>query len=171
MNKAPQQLPFHEWLIVALILALMLCLTAITYMRNEDILPSTKAVHALVSQDIHISIQGAIAKPGDYTLKQGSTLGQLLDLVEPLPEADLSRQKRNKKLREGQHIYVPPKTMITIHLEGAVEQPGVVQVTKGTRMNELISKVALLPEADPKPLQKKRRLKDQEVIVIPKKSI
>lgn len=163
----PQRLPFHEWMIVCLIILLMFFLSFVTYMKSDESLPQLVKNKDLNFDKMRVFIQGAVKKPGEYTLKKNSLLAELLELAEPLPEADLRLLKRNKKIKDGQHLYVPLKALITIYIEGAVEQPGPLKIWKGTRFNELKSKINLQETADPKFFNKKRYLKDQEIIKVP----
>ena len=67
--------------------------------------------------DITVHVDGAVAKPGLYTLPTGSRLADALDRAGLLPSADTSRLPLAERLRDGQSIVVP-------------ERPS--QVTEGT---------------------------------------
>ena len=164
-----EKLPFHEWLIISLIVCIMLGLTIVTSVWDDSISPLTNSSHSLVSHEIKVTIKGSVAKPGSYTLKKRSTLKDLLLLAEPLVDANLSKFKVSSFLKNNQQINVPSLTMITIYLEGAVAQSGSLQVPKGTQIQELESYTDFLPDSDLKVLKKKRRLKDEELIYIPSK--
>ncbi|MBA3721711.1 MAG: SLBB domain-containing protein [Parachlamydiaceae bacterium] len=159
----PQKLPFHEWLIVSLIILTMLSLTVITYVSDHNQLPPVKQAHSIV-QDLKISIEGAVLNPGNYTLKKGSSIGDLLQLAEPTSDADLRKVKKISKLKNGQKLVINTIPLLTIHVEGAVKQEGSIVIPDGTMLKDLASYVSFLPEADIKKLLKKRRLKDGETI-------
>jgi hypothetical protein len=160
-------LPFHEWLIVVLIVALMLTLTVVTWVWEDSSLPATSGEHILYSNKIKVSVLGAVEKPGSYTLKKGDTLRDLLLLAQPLPHADMSKLKSSARLKNKQEILVPSHAVITVYVEGAVLYPGPVQVLKETKLSDLGAHVQLLPHADLSVLKKKRRLKNDELIYIP----
>ncbi len=162
-----QKLPAHEWLIIVLIIAILLILSAIAYLGEERFLPSTGVSHDLVSQEIEVIIAGAVTKPGTYVLRKDALLKDLLELCKPLPEADLRRLNLEGKLRHGQKVRIITKPLITIFVGGAVEKPGALQVLKGTKLEDLLKHIQFTPEADLKKMQRKRRLKDQEVIHVP----
>lgn len=167
MTQMTQKLPFHEWIVVSLIITSMVCLTVVTYIYDTDTLPRTDHVHQLqIPKQIKVSIQGAVIKSGVYTIEKGKTIQDLLDLAGLIPDSDTSQLKLASQLRNGQHVYVPSISFITIYLKGAVEQVGEVKVPKGVRLKELVNYVRLLPEADLNQLNKKRKLKDRETIVI-----
>ena len=89
----------------------------------------------------------------------------------PLPEADLSKLKLKSKLKDGQVIKILAKEWITVYLEGAVEEQGALKVLKGTKLQDLSESVHFLPDADSAKLNKKRVLKDEEVINVPCKKV
>lgn len=160
-------LPLHEWLIIFLLIALMSMIVLVTTWKG---LPARTVVlgepHHLISPTIDVQVEGAVEKPGLLTLKRGSCLQDALLMTSPLPEADLKGLKLKKALRDGQVIRVPRKRLITIFLEGAVQNPGPLQVWEGTKREELLTQIAFLPEADLKSLKKKQKLNDQEIVIV-----
>lgn len=163
----PPQLPAREWIAVVVLLLFMMGLVALVLFSQEDALPeSLLPPHYCVSQELEVIIEGAVAHPGAYQMPKGSLLKDLFAKAEPIPEADLSRMKAERKLRQGQIIRVPHRAMITIHLEGAVKQSGPLRLPKGSRLCDLVDCVSFAEGADLKPLKKKRRLKEGEVIAV-----
>lgn len=160
----PKHLPHQEWIILTLLLLIMATLVFITWRPNDS--PPTQPIH-LFSQEISVTISGAISNPGVYTFENGANLQELLNKAELLPEANLKGINPQKILKNGQRINIPTKPMITVFIEGAVENPRTLTVPKGTKVCELQDAVKVLPEGDSKKLQAKRRLKDQESIHIP----
>ncbi|MCM8748324.1 ComEA family DNA-binding protein [Thermomicrobiaceae bacterium CFH 74404] len=59
--------------------------------------------------DITVYVDGAVAKPGLYTLPTGSRLADALDRAGLLPSADTSRLPLAERLRDGQSIVVPER--------------------------------------------------------------
>ncbi len=59
--------------------------------------------------DITVYVDGAVAKPGLYTLPTGSRLADALDRASLLPSADTSRLPLAERLRDGQSIVVPER--------------------------------------------------------------
>lgn len=164
-----RHLPFHEWLIVIIIAVIMATLTAISYFseNSQGLFRHKENKHSLINQEIHVTIEGAVNKPGAYTLKRGATIKDLLTLVEPLPEADLSKFKSESKLRNKQKIHVQSISAITIYLSGAVKNPGPLRVPKGTLLQDLMHYSSEFDKrADLKSLNQKRKLKDQEIVYI-----
>lgn len=166
MSQSPR-LPTREWIAVAVLVVFMTGLVALVLFSEEDSQPDTLlAPHYCVSQEIEVIIEGAVAHPGVHLLMRGSVLKDLLSKAEPLPEADLSRLKPERKLRPGQTIRVPQRAMITVHVEGAVKKEGPIRLPKGSRLCDLADNISFTEGANLKPLKKKRRLRDGEVIIV-----
>ncbi|WP_068467006.1 SLBB domain-containing protein [Candidatus Protochlamydia phocaeensis] len=160
-------LPFHEWLIICLLIMALILLSFLTLIKNKAELPPVHSVHELSSQTIQVSVKGAVARPGEYELKKGAKLKELLELCAPLSDADLSQLKPTGKLRDGQSIHIPLQEWLTIYVEGAVNQNMILQVKKGTQLKDLVDKIDFSPDADKEKMKKARRLKDQETINVP----
>lgn len=168
--KLPQEqpsLPAHEWLAIVFIISLMavLCLVAISY-RESSLPEVTSEPHYVIDQEIEVFIEGAVENPGTYKVKRGALLQEVLILAKPTTNADLRRIKLQSKVRQGQSVKILTLPMITIHIEGAVNNPGSMTLPKGTRLCDLIEKISFQENADLKKLQKKRKLKDSEVIKV-----
>jgi DNA uptake protein ComE-like DNA-binding protein len=160
------KLPFHEWIIISLFIALLLMIAAITLFRKNDKMPQIASKHELSAQIVQVSVRGAVNKPGTYEFKKGAILKELLEQAQTLVEADLSRIKTEAKLRDGQIVKVPVQKWITVYVQGAGVEARQLRVKFGTLLNELPPLLTFEPNADKEKLQRKRRLKDQEVITV-----
>lgn len=60
----------------------------------------------IVSQELEVSVFGEVKKPGNYQVKRGTTVAQVLDQAIPNEHANLRRMKLNRKVREGEVIRV-----------------------------------------------------------------
>jgi DNA uptake protein ComE-like DNA-binding protein len=157
----------HEWLAITTIIGFLGMLTTISIVRTTPPLtPDKEHAHLIVNPFIKISIEGAVEHPGSYNFKKGARVKDALAEAKPLPEADLKRINLEAKLRKGQIIHLPKIELLTIYIQGAVDKPGALQVPKGTRLIDLIKTVSFPKNAVLEPLQKKRRLRDNEVIHI-----
>lgn len=146
-------------------------LSFVTLVWKKDKLPPISSTHTVNVQLIQVSIKGAVHKPGSYELKKGTRLKELLELAQAHSEADLQSMNLEARLRNNQVVKVIAQNWITVHVEGAVAEPKELRLKLGTTLIELSEQIVLLPEADSEKLQRKRRLKDQETIVIPVKKI
>ena len=168
-NSEKPSLYMFEWLAVAIFMGFILMLTVISRPIPDSSLQAAHALHGFTSSEIEISIDGAVEKPGKYSVKKGATLQEVLGKATPLPSANLKHLNLKRKLRIGQNIHIPTQEMITIYLQGIVNQPGAYNFPKGTRWVDLKDKELFPAHADLKILDKKKKLKPNEVITLPSK--
>ena len=159
------QLPIHEKLAVIIIIAGMVFLTLLTtFNQGPEPRQINPTPHYMSDPEIEVYVQGAVQNPGSYKLMQGANVGDVLNLAQPLDDADLSKVKMQTKARRGQVIKIPKIETLTVYLEGAVKTPGPVLMRKGAKLQDLLDNVKFAENANLKPLNKKRKLKDKEVI-------
>lgn len=165
--QTPPKLPLHEWCIILLFCTILLLLAGFA-LGHEKSIPVTSSSSESIPSVLQVKIEGQVAKPGLYRFPLRTTIKELVEQAEPLPSADLSYVKWRKQLRDGQTIHIPERHEITIHLAGAVQEPGPLKILSGTRCCELADQLNVLPEADLKSLRKKKQfLQDGDVIEIP----
>jgi hypothetical protein len=101
----------HEWLAVLSLLLILLLLTVLAMRQPPipDLDVASENAHYMCSPKIEIAIEGAVEYPGTYVIKRNATLQEALDLAKPFPEANLSKFKKQSKLRDGRVIKVPYK--------------------------------------------------------------
>ena len=164
-------LPPHEWLIIALLIAILTLLSFATFLNKNEMPWLEERKQELHEDLIQVGIKGAVKQTGIHELKRGSTLQDLLDIAQPLPEADMHQIKLQAKLRNNQMISIPQRRWILVSVKGAVIEPKSFKVRLGTTLQELSSRLAFLPDADIEKMQKKRKLKDKEEVIVPVKKI
>lgn len=156
-------LKVHEWLAVSLTIGAVVLVCAISFFNDVGGGGSER----VAEQGLEIHVVGAVRKPGSYHMAKGAKMAELLALAEPLAEADLRRMNSAAPLRTGQVVHVAGRPQITVYLDGAVKEPGALSVSRGTRLSDLSERDLFHRDADPKALQRKRPLQDQEVVYIP----
>ncbi len=156
----------HEWLAVITIVAAAIGLSGLALLDEEPPTSSPRSQPLSVST-ISVTIRGAVAQPGRYEVPAGAIVDDLLTLASPLPSADLRRLNRQSSLRNGRDIVVSEYPTITVFLTGAVEEEGPVKLKRGTLMQDLLQYGSFRKDADTSALNKRRRLKDQQVIDVP----
>jgi len=161
-------LKIHEWLAVALLIAILGALSVMAYITKGSIGEQDRAMPAFLSKSgkIEVLIEGSVVNPGTYYLPSGIAMKDVLMLAQLSPNADLRRFSVNALLKKGRVINVPSRSMITVNLKGAVENPGKISVPKGTRLIDLKGLIQLRENADSKALNRKRKLKDGETLII-----
>lgn len=147
-----------------------LTVVALFFGHDTTVTQTQTAPHHTLAQEVEVTVEGAVEKPGSYQVQRGATLREVLSQAVPTRHADLKRLKLDKTVRQGQVIKVPEYQMIAVHLKGAVVSPQTLSLPKGSRLSDLIPLLEFEPDANVKQLQKKRRLKDGETITVRKVS-
>jgi hypothetical protein len=165
--QTPPKLPLHEWCVILLFCTILLLLAGFALGREKPI-PIPLSSSESTPSVLQVKIEGQVAKPGLYRFPLHTTVRELVEQAEPLPSADLSCVKWRKQLRDGQTVHIPERHWITIHLAGAVQEPGPLKILSGTRCCELADQLDVLPEADLKSLRKKKRfLQEGDLLDVP----
>ena len=173
MNDNEGQLLPHEWLAVICIIGGLCALGIIGYLTGDDIFPETieHEYELVIDEKIEVEIEGAVKFPGRYVVNRGTSIQDLLNESKLLEDADCRKLKLESKLRKGQRVKVPAANSIFVNVKGAVREPGLLRVPKGTRMCDLGDYVNFSDDADFEKLHnKKRKLKNfgtVEVLSLP----
>lgn len=154
----------HEWLSILLLIGIILGITLFTTLFNVN--PPVSFNPA--KESIEVIVKGAVVYPGLYHFPKAIPMQEVLELAQTTPEADLRRYKRDQLIKRSRSVIVPAHKMITVYIEGAVKDPKPLRIPHGKSMSDLISLITPAENANLKVLEKKRRLKDGEIIVIPK---
>lgn len=100
----------YEWFIVLLFVGTITLISLYSWVNSER---ESKKEYGdsvwLESSLITIKIDGAVRFPGDYQVRRGSKLEEVLSQASPLEEADLSQLKKKKITRSRQKFHVPTK--------------------------------------------------------------
>lgn len=159
-----------DWGVIIAYCAILTSLTLYTQVYIPWVCPALpEQAHWTHPATVTVYITGEVEVPGEHTLKVGSTRGDLLAQAKPLETADLRRLKTSVKLKQGQLVEVPKLETVTVTITGEVETPITLVVPKGTTLHDIQSRVTLTGAGDPKCLEKRRRIKDGETIVVRKK--
>lgn len=106
-DSAPH-LRVYEWLALVSCVSLLVLITLVTCMSGTSRFPATEEPpHYIVDQRIEVFVEGAVEKPVRLIVTKGMLVEEVLQQVQLLPEADLSKLKLKSKVRRGQHIRVP----------------------------------------------------------------
>lgn len=163
----PQSLPLKDWWAIGVLICLLSVLTVITSGKDHSTLPKhLHAPHFLINEEIEVWIEGAVEHPGSYKLKKGARLEELLSLALLKSDADLAKVKRKSKMKNGQTITIPRKEMITVFIEGEIENSGAISLPKGSIVSDLIPMMRFRSNAKREQLHRKRKLKNGETIIV-----
>lgn len=161
-------LPFHEWAAILLIVLLLAILTAISFGKEATAFPKhLNTPHFITTNEIEVWIEGAVENPGYYKVKRGACINDVLQCAIGKEDADLKKVKLHKKLRQGQIIKIPQMEMISVFVVGEVENAGSISLPKGSQLKDLVPMVKFTRDANIEKLNRKRKLKNGEKIVVP----
>lgn len=96
---------------------------------------------ASAETEMYVDVDGAVASPGVYRLKDGARVAQAIDAAGGLtPDADVTGLNRASKVADGQKIYVPKVGEQTVTAGdgadgGAAASPGVSDATGLVNIN------------------------------------
>lgn len=162
-TPTPTRLRPSEWLFTSTLLLILAALILIANIqaRRFSVDPS------LAPPPVAITIDGLVSKPGTYLIELGTPLSEVLRKARPKRFADLSAIDPSLRITTPLQLHIAPLTHLTIHLQGAVQQPGPLTVPVGTRLSDLKKLTSLSKSADLAFLKKRRLLLHEETIVIP----
>lgn len=101
------ELTFHEKLSVLLLMGIMIAIIVQASRPSaEQSLSKLLSYHETITEVI-VTIEGAVARPGRYHVKIGSTLKDVLEEAKVLPEANLKKIRMDQKIDKPRHIKVP----------------------------------------------------------------
>jgi hypothetical protein len=161
-------LKIHEWLAVITLIVILGGLSIMAYVKKGNVGDKDRSMPAFLSRAgrIEVLIEGSVINSGTYYLPSGVAMKDVLMLAQPSPNADLRRFNLDAPIKKGRTINVPSRPMIVIHVKGAIENPGEISVPKGTRLMDLPAFILLSENANKKSINRKRKLKNGEIITI-----
>lgn len=164
MNKhTSAELNPREWVIVTIALSLFGALTFLSLTADKAIPAQPVTYNKPV---IEVMLKGAIERPGVYRLKEGTTLRELLNLVQVNPSADLRRYALDKPIRTGSFLQIKERSMVTMRIKSPAGEEHTLTVPRGTSLEAVIPTVKGLvtQDTDFSPLRKKRKIREGELI-------
>ena len=97
---------------------------------------------------IAIRVEGAVKKPGIYSVAEGTSVEEVLGRAKCHRDAILEAILLDTPLTEEQTIFIPDREYLAITATGCVKEEGVFHVPLGTRVSDLKKILPLLPDAD-----------------------
>lgn len=159
-----------EWVLVGSFFLIMASLVLISKIQVARAFSSI-AEKDLKKEEIWVSIEGAVAKPGRYSVLSGTPFKEVLRKAKPLPEANLRPFLSSQVVEEPLDLRIDALEEIIVYVGGAVAEPGPVALPPKSRICDLRSKISLTQEADKAFFRRKKRLRDGEKIEVPKKTV
>jgi protein involved in polysaccharide export with SLBB domain len=157
----------------ALLVSLLLFLSSLVLIAKVNAYRAFPAIAAVEFQqeEILVTIDGAVKKPGQYTVYAGSTVGQLVRKAKPTGDANLQALPLKEILDGPRHIVVEELKEIRVFVEGAIAEPVEVVLPPKSRISDLKSKVNFTDETEKTFFRRRKLLKNGDKIVVPKKTV
>lgn len=164
MNKS---LASSEWFLAASLLAIMASLAAIAKINSGKAFSQIEIYEAAQPKTVVVSVQGAVAKPGNYQIELGSSLIETARKAKPSRFANLQNLALEKSPDGTLTLNIKELSEIEITITGSVQNPGSVRLPAGSRLCDLKSKIQCCDQADRAFLKSRRLLRDGEKVEIP----
>ena len=162
----PSNLFPREWLAIIVTFFLMFFLAIVTYISSEGNLIDVDQLEKEKIGKIKVYICGEVAHPGFYEVNQGTTVLQIVNKAKKTHFSEMRKVKGSRVLKDGEVLEVKKKPVIQIFVEGAVKNPGRIEIPEKTKYKQLLSYIQVLSGADLTFLEKRGVLKDQDSVMI-----
>lgn len=159
-----------EWFLATALLVFVASLVLIAKI-NASRASSSIALASFQQEEILVTIDGAVKKPGTYSIKAGTTLEQALKKARPGMEANLRVLPLKMIVDEPMHVQVESLKEIKVKVKGAIAEPVEIVLPSNSRISDLKSKVVFTPETDKAFFRRRKTLKDGDEIEVPKKTV
>lgn len=126
---------------------------------------------SLNQEDILITIDGSVKRPGQYSVRSGTTIGQALRKARPEANANLKILPLRNIIDAPMHLHVEGLKEIRVIVKGAIAGPAEIVMPAKSRISDLKSKVIFTNETDKAFFRRKKLLKDGDEIEVPKKTV
>lgn len=100
-----KKLPFHEWLILILILGRMAVLLTSSALSSHTAKISLE--HSSFGKKISVLVTGAVKKEGQHYVPEGSDVAFVLQKAKLSKDSDLSGVELKKKIHKPLKLYIP----------------------------------------------------------------
>lgn len=162
--------PQFEWILVLSLLAVMTSLVLVAQV-NASRAFSAIEMESGKEEPIVVTVEGAVSKPGAYSVPSGTTVETVLRKARVKPFANLQTIPLHQIIEAPLHLNVEELAEITVSVCGAVVEPLDIVLPARARISDLKSKVSLSKEADKTFFRRRRMLKNGEKIEVPKKDV
>ncbi|MBB63694.1 MAG: hypothetical protein CMO81_01355 [Waddliaceae bacterium] len=148
----------------AFFLCFVLCLLIFfTYTESANSLLLLEGKE-LENSKIKVYVEGEVVSPGFYELDSGVLMEELLRLASPLPGADLRKVRKNRRIYDGDKVFIPELPLIEVQVGGPGVRSQVFVLYEGSPKSNLIDLCEFHPQAKINSLKAKRPLKNGEYI-------
>lgn len=157
-----------EWTLLALFAIIM---GSLVFISKFNAIRASDAIEKIPEGQIQIlvTIDGAVKKPGQYLVAEGSPAISAVRKAKPTLWADLKPFK--EPIISPAHLTVPELKEIRVYVAGEIGAPVELVLPAGSRISDLKSKIVFTPETDIAFFKRRKLLRDEEKIEVPKKKV
>jgi hypothetical protein len=158
-----------EWLLTSIFLLVFAALFVLAKVQSS-FCPLPPVSEHPARRSLKVTIEGCVAKPGDYLVEKGTPLGEVLRKAAPRRFADLKKVDLQTRVETPLQIQIEELKELTVFLQGSLGAPHSLKVPLRTRVCDLkkyLSEQALI---DPSFFKSKRMLKEGEILTLPSKN-
>ncbi|MDE3055440.1 MAG: SLBB domain-containing protein [Verrucomicrobiota bacterium] len=123
--------------------------------------------HPEVRSVWHVTLSGAVAKPGCYPVTDGAPLSVALKKARLMRSANLRSIDPSLPVTENLDLSIEELSTLSVTLEGAVCSAGPIEMPVGSRLSHLKTKIEGTAETDWAFFKSRRLLRDGEVVSVP----
>lgn len=146
-----------EWLLTFSLVVLLLSLVLIAKIQSSLMNPPE-----IVVRMVEVEVDGAVAKPGLYSIEEGTPFQELFHRVKPHFFADLRGYDLGQPIEADLMLHIEELKELKIEIDGI----GSYSVPIGTRVCDLRKIIPALAGIDKKKFKSQRRLKEGERILL-----
>jgi hypothetical protein len=158
-----------DWTLVFLLSALVVLVVLGAKIKAFQA-SSTVCDQDLVEEFVVVTIEGAVKRPGSFRVAVGTCLKEVVKKAKPLPFADLKSKALLGAVCESVVLKIEELQEVLVTVCGEAENT-TIAMPVGSCVKDLSSKLSLTKDADLSFFKSRRKLKDGEVIEIPKKPV
>lgn len=118
-----------------------------------------------------VVIDGAVKKPGSYSVPEGTTVREILKKAAPFKGSDLRGVSQDRVIQKDLHLHIEEQKEIHVRVSGAIKEPVDLILPPNSRICDLRDKVIFTNETQKSFFQRRKRLKDGEEITVPNKTV
>lgn len=163
-----KSLNVSEWVISGSLILILLSLLLISHFHQHRKKLQISAIKESVESQIDIEISGEVSRPGVFSVVPGTRIGDLIKKSRPKRYADLSSIDLDSPALVACELIIPQLKELNVKIEGAVAVPIVLKMPIGSRISDLKSKIQSEQDADLGFFKRRRLLKNEEIITIPR---
>ena len=156
-----------EWIFLLAVISLIFSTVWISKKTSFRSLSSVELPQPI--SKIQIEVAGCVRHHGPFEVMAGTSVRSILRKAQPQKMADLTRIDLNTALESSTRIEVPMLECIEVTVEGCVKDKVHLKMPMDSRICDLFDHVVPASDADPAFFKRKRRLKNLDVIQVPRR--